>query len=58
MSNSAISSLIEREMSGNISGGKESMNKLPDWPKQLDKIVAGIFIDFIVHRLCPSRNFA
>ena len=35
----------EREMSGKISGGTESMNWAPDWPKQSDKVVAGILSD-------------
>ena len=34
---------FKREMSGNISGGTESLNYFPDWPKQSDKIVTGIF---------------
>ena len=31
-------------MSGEISGGTESVNYAPDWPKQSHKIVAGIFL--------------
>ena len=34
----------KREMSGEISGGTESMNQAPDWPKQSDKIVTGFFL--------------
>ena len=36
---------MQREMSSEISGGTESMNLAPDWPKQSDKSVAGISLD-------------